>query len=81
MAWFGTVSFAFELTLILPSSSAFDRATGRNVAIKKISKLTDPIVMRRTLREVKLLRHFRNAPNVVQLLEVLPVHDNETNEM
>jgi serine/threonine protein kinase len=63
------------------SSSAYDKAIGKNVAIKKISKLTDPIVMRRTLREVKLLRHFRNSPNIVKLIEVLPVHDKETNEM
>ena len=82
MAWFGKQKCPF--LLVRPtnfSSSAFDKATGKNIAIKKISKLSDPIVLRRTLRELKLLRHFRHSPNVVQLLEVLPVHDEEANEM
>ena len=61
--------------------SAYDRVTDRNVAIKKISKLNDPIVLKRTLREIKLLRYFRNTSNVVKLLEVLPIQSNDANEI
>ncbi|MDP2439513.1 MAG: protein kinase [archaeon] len=55
--------------------SAKDLATGKQVAIKKISntfaKLQD---CKRTLREIKLLRHFRHE-NVIALLDIIPPPD------
>ena len=55
--------------------SAKDLATGKTVAIKKISntfaKLQD---CRRTLREIKLLRHFRHE-NIIALLDIIPPPD------
>ena len=40
-----------------------------DVAIKVIRHLDNPLVCRRTLREVKILQHFRH-PNIVALLDV-----------
>lgn len=34
------------------------------MAIKRIDQIKGELVARRTLRELKLLRHFRNHPNV-----------------
>lgn len=61
--------------------SAFDKLNNRKVAIKRISKLNDSIVLRRTLRELKLLKHFRSSFNIIQLLEVLPVTNKEYSEV
>ena len=51
--------------------SAVDNATGEKVAIKKINKvfvhLTDT---KRTLREIKILRHF-NHENVIRIKDIL----------
>lgn len=52
-------------------ASALDRRTGGRVAIKKITQaFANATDARRTLREVKLLRHLRHE-NVVTLLDVL----------
>ena len=48
-----------------PRSSALDMEDGRTIAIKRIHQLScSLLVARRTLRELKLLRHFRGHPNV-----------------
>lgn len=44
--------------------SAFDKHLNRRVAIKRISKLHDSVVLKRTVRELKLLRHLQQSPNV-----------------
>lgn len=49
--------------------SAEDVLTGERVAIKKIAALADIIDCKRTLRELKLLRHFRHD-NVLSLKDV-----------
>ena len=55
--------------------SAKDMLTGKAVAIKKISntfaKLQD---CKRTLREIKLLRHFRHE-NIIAILDIIPPRD------
>ena len=57
--------------------SALDNKTGEKVAIKKINKafvhLTDT---KRTLREIKILRHFKHD-NVLGLLDILPPPGSE----
>jgi serine/threonine protein kinase len=43
------------------TSSATDHQTGEIVAIKKLSKVFDHLVdCKRTLREIRLLRHFHH---------------------
>ncbi|CAK9073334.1 unnamed protein product [Durusdinium trenchii] len=50
-----------------------DATDGRDVAIKRMRKVFDNFLMlRRTLREIKLMRHFRH-PNLLQLHDVLLV--------
>jgi hypothetical protein len=51
---------------------AQDRLTGKMVAIKKILDVTrDPVIARRTLREIKLLRHFHGHENILTITTVL----------
>ncbi len=46
-------------------SSAKDTKTGGEVAIKKVTKIFDkPILAKRALRELKLLKHFNGHENV-----------------
>lgn len=45
-------------------AAAIDRQNGQAVALKRINQLNSLLVARRTLRELKLLRHFRGHPNV-----------------
>ncbi|ODV87657.1 hypothetical protein CANARDRAFT_25903 [[Candida] arabinofermentans NRRL YB-2248] len=48
---------------------AIHRKTGRTVAIKKIEPFTKELFCLRTLREIKLLKHFRHQ-NIVGILDV-----------
>jgi mitogen-activated protein kinase 7 len=51
--------------------AARDTALQRDVAVKKIANaMAQPLVARRTLREIYLLRHFRNHDNIVRMLDV-----------
>jgi len=51
--------------------SALDNVTGEKVAIKKINKAFEHLTdTKRTLREVKLLRHF-NHENVIRIKDIL----------
>ncbi len=46
-------------------SAAKDKATGMDVAIKKVHNVFQkPILAKRALREIKLLRHFAGHENV-----------------
>ncbi|CAE7388193.1 erkA [Symbiodinium natans] len=50
-----------------------DATKGKDVAVKRVRRVFDNFLMlRRTLREIKLMRHFRH-PNLLQLHEVLLV--------
>lgn len=51
-------------------ASALDSYTNTLVAIKRISQLGSTLVARRTLRELKLLRHFRGHQNVIGILDL-----------
>ena len=52
--------------------SAINTLTGDKVAIKKIGKVFANLTeTKRTLREVRLLRHFRHA-NILAILDVIP---------
>ncbi|KAG5461836.1 MAG: hypothetical protein BJ554DRAFT_5912, partial [Olpidium bornovanus] len=45
-------------------ASARNQETGENFAIKKVMRVFDkPILAKRALREIKLLRHFRSHEN------------------
>jgi len=49
-----------------------DNRTGEKVAIKKINKAFEHLTdTKRTLREVKILRHF-NHENVIRIRDILP---------
>ena len=51
--------------------SAIDNRTGCRVAIKKISKVFDNLILaKRTYRELKILRHFKHD-NIIAIREVL----------
>jgi serine/threonine protein kinase len=51
--------------------SAIDNSTGEKVAIKKISKAFEHLTdTKRTLREIKILRHF-NHENVIRIKDIL----------
>ena len=51
--------------------SALDNLTGEKVAIKKINKAFEHLTdTKRTLREVKILRHF-NHENVIRIKDIL----------
>lgn len=50
---------------------------GTRVAVKKVTLNGNPLMCQRTLREVKLLRHFAH-PNIVRVLDVPPPLDART---
>lgn len=57
--------------------AAKDNRTGRKVAIKKITKSFDVlIVAKRTYRELKILRHLRHD-NVISILDVMEPPDDD----
>ena len=60
-------------------TSAANITTRYKVAIKKIMKLGDLIVAKRTLRELRLLRHFHGHANIISIRTVLPVKPNVNN--
>jgi len=53
---------------------AVDRRNGRQVAVKRIASVfSDLKEAKRTLREVRLLRHFRRtSPFIIEILDLLP---------
>ena len=52
--------------------AARDAFTGQKVAIKKINDVfTIETIAKRTLREIKLLRHFAGHDNIIHILTVL----------
>lgn len=57
------ISVSLLLTLFL-GSAAMDYQLGSQVAIKRINQINSLLVAKRTLRELKLLRHFQGHPNV-----------------
>lgn len=57
--------------------SAIDNRTGCRVAIKKISKVFDNLILaKRTYRELKILRHFKHD-NIIAIREVLLANQAE----
>ena len=50
--------------------AAMDNSTGASVAIKRINQINSLLVARRTLRELKLLRHFRGHPNIITVRDL-----------
>uniref|UniRef100_A0A7S1TCU8 mitogen-activated protein kinase n=1 Tax=Compsopogon caeruleus TaxID=31354 RepID=A0A7S1TCU8_9RHOD len=59
--------------------SAHDNETGNKVAIKKISGIFENAVdCKRTLRELKLLKHFEHE-NVISIVDIyLSINDGDT---
>ena len=52
--------------------SADDTATGQKVAIKKVANVFhDLIDAKRILREIKLLRHFRQHENIISIKDII----------
>ena len=63
--------------------AAKDNRTGRKVAIKKITKAFDVlIVAKRTYRELKILRHLRHD-NIISILDVMepPAEDSDFHDV
>eukprot|EP00929_Paragymnodinium_shiwhaense_P059705 TRINITY_DN29888_c0_g1_i1.p1 TRINITY_DN29888_c0_g1~~TRINITY_DN29888_c0_g1_i1.p1 ORF type:complete len:953 (-),score=199.72 TRINITY_DN29888_c0_g1_i1:186-3044(-) len=51
----------------------YDAGRGRDVAVKRVRRVFDNfLVLRRTLREIRLMRHFQH-PNLLRLHKVLPL--------
>ena len=61
MATFGTPFDFYSYNF----SAAMDLEEGMPVAIKRINQINNDLVARRTLRELRLLRHFQGHPNVL----------------
>jgi len=60
--------------------SAIDEVTGEKVAIKKIANVFNDLVdAKRILREIKLLLHFRNHENIVQVKDLMTFPPNTLN--
>lgn len=74
MGWFGE-SFLFGCHYYIFTctfSSAINRETGERVAIKKITNAFDTLkYIKRTLREIRILRHF-NHDNILPLRDIMP---------
>jgi len=52
--------------------SAVDTTTKTTVAIKKICDVFDvPTITKRTLREIKILKHFRQHHNIISIKEII----------
>lgn len=59
-------------------ASFHDTERGRDIAIKRVRRVFDNyLVLRRTLREIRLMSHFRH-PNLMRLHKVLPLDNNTT---
>jgi mitogen-activated protein kinase 1/3 len=58
-------------------SSAVDMRTGGRVAIKKITPFDHSMFCLRTLREIKLLRHFKHE-NIIAILDITRPQSYET---
>lgn len=50
--------------------SAVHKPTNTKVAIKKILPFEKPMFCLRTLREIKLLKHFNNHENIISILDI-----------
>lgn len=72
MASFGIqIPFSFPPSSTYPiSSSAVHLPSQRKVAIKRITPFDHSMFCLRTLREIKLLRHF-NHENIIAILDIL----------
>ncbi|KAI8893079.1 kinase-like domain-containing protein [Globomyces pollinis-pini] len=63
-------------------SSAKDSVTGNQVAIKKVMNVFHkPILAKRALREIKLLRHFAGHENITSILDMQTADYNSFNEI
>jgi serine/threonine protein kinase len=52
-----------------------DTDRNKEVAIKRVKRVCDDfLVLRRTLRELKLMKHFHH-PNILKLVDVLQIND------
>jgi serine/threonine protein kinase len=69
---FGTLTLSTPLLSLLTrrSSSALHVPTDRRVAIKRITPFDHGMFCLRTLREIKLLRHFKHE-NIISILDIL----------
>ncbi|KAI9019129.1 kinase-like domain-containing protein, partial [Hyaloraphidium curvatum] len=62
--------------------SAKDTRTGGEVAIKKVTKIFDkPILAKRALRELKLLKHFNGHENITSIMDMDIADVNDFNEV
>jgi len=58
--------------------SVIDKASGNLLAVKKIANwLQDSMEAQRTIREIKLLKHFQGCPQIVQLEQVFTTSNYE----
>ncbi|KAJ3268323.1 Mitogen-activated protein kinase [Terramyces sp. JEL0728] len=62
--------------------AAKNRATGQEVAVKKVTKIFDKdILAKRAIREVKLLKHFNGHENITSLFDIDLEDPQNFNEM
>lgn len=70
-------SYSAESAHTLCYSSAIHIPSQRRVAIKRITPFDHSMFCLRTLREIKLLRHFRHE-NIIAILDILRPPDLES---
>lgn len=64
------------LSVLLLASSAIHKPSQTRVAIKRITPFDHSMFCLRTLREIKLLRHF-NHENIISILDIVRPRDLE----
>ena len=79
MEWCGkwNILLSARITLTRWNSSALHKPSGQKVAIKKITPFDHSMFCLRTLREMKLLRHF-NHENIISILDIQKPRNYET---
>lgn len=63
-------AYTYPILLIVPFSSAVHIPSSRKVAIKRITPFDHSMFSLRTLREIRLLRHFHHE-NIISILDIL----------
>ncbi|EJW05303.1 CMGC/MAPK protein kinase [Edhazardia aedis USNM 41457] len=61
--------------------SAYDNVKQKKVAIKRVSNLGSHLICTRTLREIKLLKHFRNEESIIRIESCIVPETRDFNEV
>lgn len=77
VVWYVQIRLCRLSDVLINYSSALHKPSGQKVAIKKITPFDHSMFCLRTLREMKLLRHF-NHENIISILDIQKPRNYET---